>query len=145
MDLTAVGPVDGQPWDFSFEVKQKRSIELLERDKPLLLVACPMCGPFGALQSLTYAKLSKQVVKAKLRDAMAHVKFVLDMCLRQYPDLRFFVFEHPTSASAWSTAMLKHVMQLEGVHTVRFDFCQLGMETVDAAEEKQVAKKRPRS
>ena len=42
------------------------------------------CGPFSALQNLTYAKLSKTEVKAKLRDAMAHVKFVLDMCLRRY-------------------------------------------------------------
>ena len=38
--------------------------------------------------------------------------------------------------------MLKHLMQFEGVHTARFDFCQLGMETVDAAGRKQAAKKR---
>ena len=30
----------------------------------------------------------------------------------------------------------------ESVHTARFDFCQLGMETVDVAGEKQAAKKR---
>ena len=38
--------------------------------------------------------------------------------------------------------MLKHVMRLEGVHTARFDCWQLGMETIDAAWEKQAAKKR---
>ena len=47
--------------------------------------------------------------------------------LAPYREGRLFLFEHPTSASSWSTAMLKHVMQLEGVHTARFDFCQLGM------------------
>ena len=52
------------------------------------------------------------------------------------------MFEHPTSAFSWAAALLKHVMRLEGVHTARFDFCQLGMETVDAAGEKQAAKKR---
>ena len=119
--------MDGQPWDFSFEVKRKRAMELLKRDKPLLLVACPMCGPFSVLQNLTYAKLSEKDVKAKLRDAMAHVKFAFDMCLQQSLEGRFFVFKHPTSASTWSTAIFKHVMKLEGRHTARFDFCQLGM------------------
>ena len=73
---------------------------------------------------------------------MAHVKFALDMCLRQYLGGRLLVFEHPASASSWAIAMTKHVMQLEGVHTALFDFCQLGMETVNAAGEKQAAKKR---
>ena len=31
LDLTTVDPVDAQPWDFSFEVKRKRAVELLER------------------------------------------------------------------------------------------------------------------
>ena len=73
---------------------------------------------------------------------MAHVKFALDMCLRQYLGGRLLVFEHPASASSWAIAMTKHVMQVEGVHTALFDFCQLGMETVNAAGEKQAAKKR---
>ena len=59
-----------------------------------------MCGPFSGLQSINFAKMSREDVKAKLRDAMAHVKFALDMCLRQYRAGRFFVFEHPTSASS---------------------------------------------
>ena len=142
LDLTTLDPVDGQPLDFRLEVKRKRAVELLERVKPLLFVACPMCGPLGALQNLTDAKLSTKEVKAKLRDAMAHVKFALDVCLRQYLEGRCFVFEHPTSASSCGTAMIKHVMKLEGVHTARFDFCQVGMETVNAAGEKQATKKR---
>ena len=136
LDVTIVDPIDGMLWDFSFEAKRKRAAELLERDKPVLLVACPMCGPFGALQAINYAKLSREEVTAKLRDATAHVKFALDMCLRQYRGWRFFVFEHPASASFWAALMIKHVMQLEGAHMARFDFCQLGMGTVNAAGEK---------
>ena len=36
--------------------------------------------------------------------------------------------------------MMKQVMMLEGVHTARFDFYELGMETIDANGEKQAAK-----
>ena len=45
------------------------------------------------------------------------------------------------AASPWWTAMMKHMMQLEGVHTAWFGLCQLGMETVDADGQKQAAKK----
>ena len=38
--------------------------------------------------------------------------------------------------------MMKQMMGLEGVQTARFDFCQLGMQTVDTAGEKQAVKKR---
>ena len=101
-----------------------------------------MCGPFGGLQNINYAKMSREEVKEKLRDAMTHVKFALDMCLRQYRAGRFFVSEHPTSASSWTTAMMKQMMGLEDVHAAKFDFCQLGMKTTDAAGRTQAAKKR---
>ena len=32
LDLTTVDPVSGQPWDFSFQVKRKRAVEMLVRD-----------------------------------------------------------------------------------------------------------------
>ena len=53
-----------------------------------------------------------------------------------------FIFEHPTSATSWSTAMLQQMADLEGVYTSRFDFCQLGMKTKDAAGQDVPAKKR---
>ena len=60
--MTTVDPEDGMPWDFGLEEKRKRAVELLERDKPLLLVACQMCGPFGGLQNIHYAKMSRKEV-----------------------------------------------------------------------------------
>ena len=68
LDLTTMDPVDGMPLDFSFEAKRKRAAELLERYKPLLPVACPMCKDFGGLQTLNYGKMSREEVKAKLRE-----------------------------------------------------------------------------
>ena len=58
LDLTTTDPEDGQPWEFSVSEKRKKAMRLLERDKPLLLVACPMCGPFSGLQNLNYAKIT---------------------------------------------------------------------------------------
>ena len=66
LDLTTVDPEDCMPWDFSLEAKRKRAVKVLERDKPLLFVACPMCRPFSALQGINYAKLSREEVTAEL-------------------------------------------------------------------------------
>ena len=59
LDLTTVDPEDGMLWEFGLEAKRKRALELLELDKPLLLVACSMCGPFSGLQSINYANMGR--------------------------------------------------------------------------------------
>jgi len=58
LDLTTVDPDDGKPWDFTNPEKRQKVKELLERDKPALVVASPMCGPFSKWQSVNFAKLS---------------------------------------------------------------------------------------
>ena len=52
LDLTAVDPEDKKPWDFSMKDKRDKAASMLKRDKPLMLIVNPMCGPFSALQSL---------------------------------------------------------------------------------------------
>ena len=81
------------------------------------------------MNNLNYAKMDDADAKEKLKRAMDHVKFALDLCLQPDRAGRLFLFEHPTSASPWSTAMMQQVMGLEGVYASKFDFCQLGMET----------------
>ena len=101
LDLTTVDPDDGMPWDFTVAAKRRKVAELINRDRPLLLITCPMCGPFSSRKNLKYEKMDAAAAKEKLR--------------------RLFLFEHPTSASSWST--LQQVMNLEGVYASRFDFC----------------------
>ena len=62
LDLTVVDPDDGIPWDFNVPAKRRRAFELLERDKPAMLIACPMCGPFSTMNNLNYAKMSPEEI-----------------------------------------------------------------------------------
>ena len=129
LDLTVTDSEDCMPWDFDLPAKRKRAVELLDKDKPAMLIACPMCGPFSTMNNFNYAKMAPEEVEEKLRAAMVHVKFALDLCLRQYMAGRLFLFEHPAGASSWSTNMMRDMLGLAGVHTAKFDFCELGMET----------------
>ena len=113
LDLTTIDADDGKPWDFTDASKRHKASKLISKDKPLLLVVCPMCGPFSSMNNLNYGKMDSADAKEKLEKAMEHVKFALDLCMQQYRAGRLFMFEHPTSASSWSTTMMQQMMNLE--------------------------------
>ena len=122
LDLTTKDD-NGNPSDFCIASKRKKALELLERDKLLLLVACPMFGPFGGLNDLNYTKMSEGEIRDKLRNAMMHMRFALTMCLQQLPAGRLSMFENPASASSWGTRMMHEMLGKEGVYFSTFDFC----------------------
>ena len=142
LDLT-VNDEDGEAWDFSRPEKQRRAKEQLDRNKPFMFVASPMCGPFRTLQTLfNYPKLPEEKVTEKLAEAMKHLKFTLEMCLAQHRAGRLFVFEHPAQATSWSAEMVRQCANHDGVHRVLFDFCTVGMESTDKAGKTLPAKTR---
>ena len=74
------------------------------------------------MNNFNYANMTTEEGEEKLRAAMVHVKFALDLCLRQYIAGRLFLCEHPAGASSWSTNMTRDTLGLAGVHTAKFDF-----------------------
>ena len=143
LDLTQIDPEDGKPWDFNDKQKREKVARMIDADKPMMLIACPMCGPFSQLQQVfNYPGMPEDEVREKLRAALEHLKFAAEMCIKQHDAGRLFLFEHPASASSWGTAILQYLAKLSGVHNVRFDFCALGMKTVDNQGREAAAKKR---
>ena len=126
LDLTTVDD-EGKPWDFSRADQRKKAMKKLKDDTPLMLVACPMCGPFSTISELNYANMTEKEIREKLHGAMLHMRFALSLCLQQYLAGRLFMFEHPAGASSWSTNMMADMLSRKGVYLAKFDFCQLGM------------------
>ena len=142
-DLTRVDEDDGMPWDLSKPEKQRKVKKRLDEDEPMMLIVSPMCGPFSALQSVfNYPKLPEAEVESKLKDAMEHVRFCLELCLEQYRCGRLFIFEHPAGAASWAMEAMQEMKLLDGVRTVKFDFCMLGMKTHDDMGQETAAQKR---
>ena len=121
LDLTTTDE-EGNPWDFNLASQRAKAVKLLEAERPLMLIACPMCGPFSSLNYWNYQKSDEQTVKQKLESALMHLKFSLELCIRQYKAGRCFVFEHPAAASSWTTQLVQKVLNLEGVYLAKFDF-----------------------
>ena len=106
LDLTTIDPEDGMPWDFTKENKKRSEMKLLDIDQPVMLLASPMCGLFGAINNINYDKMRPKDIHSKLREAMKHIKFTLELCMKQCNSGRLFMFEHPATASSWSTTMM---------------------------------------
>ncbi|CAJ1437172.1 unnamed protein product [Effrenium voratum] len=66
---------DGNAWDLSKPEVQKKAEELIDLLQPELIIGCPPCGPFSALQWLNHPKMTEQQVQDRLKDAVAHVEF----------------------------------------------------------------------
>ena len=142
LDLTVRDPDDDQPWDLSDPGKQAKTKKKINEDKPLMLVVCPMCGPFSTMMNWNYAAMETEQVREILDKAMEHLKFALELCVMQHQAGRLFLFEHPVGASSWETEMIRTVASLEGVHLAKFDFCQLDMKTKGKDGSEKPAKKR---
>ena len=130
MDLTSIDESDNEPWDFSRPEKRARAREVLLRDKPFMLIASPMCTAFCMLQEhCNYPKMEQSEVEQLVKEAVAHLRFALELCTIQHRAGRLFLFEHPASALFWAALMLQALANLSGVYRVSFDFCTLGMMT----------------
>ena len=142
-DLTCVDEEDGEVWDFSNESKKKKARERLDRDKPFLLVASPMCKAFSRLIAFSkYQKMEHAEVVKSIQEAIQHLKFSLELCLRQHAAGRLFVFEHPDAALSWAVGILKTVMTVDGVHRINFDCCSREMKTKFGDKANMVSKQR---
>ena len=143
LDLTMIDPDDGKPWDLSLGAKRRKVMEMIKRDKPMLLIVSPMCGAFSALQELfNYPRMHKTEVMAKLKDGLSHLKFAMELCVMQHNAGRLFMFEHPETASSWSTKTVKNLAAVQGVYKVAFDFCMMGMTAPGPDGKQHPAKKR---
>ena len=145
LDLTEIDEDDGLPWDLSTEQKRRKAKEKVDRDKPFMLILCPMCGPFSSAQNFNYINMSEQDVKDKMAKAMEHIKFAVELCVMQINAGRLFMFEHPAGASTWESKLLRDLYSRDGVFKVNFDFCMAGMKVgnkVNDAKKLHPVKKR---
>lgn len=100
----------------------------------------PMCGPFGQLQNRNYRKMRVEDVEKKPRAGMMHLMFAMELCKWQSKRNKFFVFEHPQTATSWKLQVIREVLKFENIVLVDFDFCYYGM-TAENATGKHLVKK----
>ena len=132
MDLTTCDP-EGKPWDFSDSRQRARAKKLVQQVKPILLIGSPMCRMFSKLQNLNRKRMGEENFQAAYRDAIEHLKFCLELYTLQERAGRYYLHEHPASASSWSLKEMVEFIASTNAGLSTMDMCMYGMRIQDQA------------
>ena len=144
LDLTTKDP-QGRAWDFCRADCRAAARKLVLEQRPLLLIGSPMCTWFSILQEFDQARKQTLAWQEGYRKAVAHIKFVFELYDLQLQGGRYFLHEHPASATSWRLPeVVAFCAQHPQLYAVLGDMCQFGMTTAEPGGEKTPAKKRTR-
>ena len=94
----------GNPWDFDKPEQRNKCINEILTQKPAFLIGSPMCTAFSILQGLNRSKMDPIKWEALWNKGVRHMLFAIKLYRIQHDAGRFFLHEHPASASSWRPA-----------------------------------------
>ena len=131
LDLTTVDPETGQPWDLSNGKTRSKVVDLIQQGKPYCIILSPMCTAFSSIQRINRDRRDPEIVHSELEEAKDHVRWCMRFCAMQHRSNRYFVYEHPASASSWFLTEVKKMASASGVQCVKCDQCMFGLKMAD--------------
>ena len=127
LDLTNTDE-NGEQWDFTLKLMRDKAYTMVEEQKPYCLVGSPGCTPFCAYQHLNAARhgWSKEEVERRRLAGVVHLEFVCRLYDLQLKNKRYFLHEHPATATSWREPCIADILSRDGVDRVVGDQCQYG-------------------
>ena len=129
LDLTTEDE-NGDPWNFAYADRRAEARRRLAEQRPVLVIGSPACTEFCTWKALHNVKRKPEETRRAQAEAEVHLRFVAELYRDQVEAGRYFLHEHPSTASSWSLPCIREVLDLPGVEKVDGDQCQLGQEDV---------------
>ena len=120
-------------WDLSKPVQQRKDSQVIMKESPKLLIGSPPCTLFSNLQNINLAFRGAQwehEFYERRRKAEVHLKFCCKLYKLQQSLGRYYLHEHPSTATSWDVKCMKVMQESLGAIRVRADQCQYGLTTV---------------
>ena len=102
-------------------------MNIMRRDKPLVVGLSPECTLFSALQHIRKTDIPAD----EMARAMSCVRFCVEIAEEQISQGRFFYFEHPLTASSWSMPELCRLREHSEVEDIVLHMCAFGLRAED--------------
>ena len=128
-DLT-VDRTTGESWDFLRADHRRRCWARLKAEDPWVVIGSLPCTADQALTNRGPPPSERQA--RQMTEARLLLGFALSVYTWQVRRGRYFLHEHPASASSWKLEEVQAVRCLDGVTTMTCDACMFGMRAVDA-------------
>jgi hypothetical protein len=131
----------GETWDFLNAAHRRRCWSRLRAEDPWVIIGSPPCTAFSIINGLNKFKVAAETRERKLVEGKVLLNFALDVYMWQHRRGKYFVHEHPQSASSWSLPEVRAVQCLDGVTSIVNDACVFGMTAIDRDGTKKPVKK----
>ena len=99
--------------------------------KPQFLIGSPMCTAFSALQGLNKWRMDPKKWDALMEKGLRHMRFAIKLYRLQAEQGRWFLHEHPNSASSWKMPEMQELMNSLGIDKTVAHMCRYGMQSSD--------------
>lgn len=106
---------------------RNRAARRVLTDKPILLIGSPMRTIHSVMNQANHARMPVEVVRQRFEYARRHLEFATKLYKIQTQEGRYFLHEHPESASSWQEKSVREVFNIKGVQRVVGDQCRYGL------------------
>ena len=87
-----------------------------------------MCAFFSKLMSLNKERMGPARYEKARQAAIGHLEFALDVYRLQIAGGRYFLHEHPLSATSWNLPQVQQLILEHDLELADLDMCTVGME-----------------
>ena len=126
-----VNDENGEPWDFDVPAQRAKCARHVMEQKPSFLIGSPMCTAFSVLQGLNKWRMKPEKWEALWEKGVRHMRFAIKLYKLQAENGRFFIHEHPNSASSWKLPEMVELMECLDIKKVVGHMCRYGMHSKD--------------
>ena len=110
----------------SSQVRQEAAT-LIEKEDPLFLIGAPPCTVFSSMQNINQKHNIGEAWEIKYQQGLSHLEYAVQLYWEQISRGRFFLHEHPATATSWGLPMVQELERHPGVQVVTGDMCRWGM------------------
>ncbi len=139
LDLTTVDE-NGVAWDFDIAERRAEARRRIDQEDPMFVIGTPMCTKFCSWQRLNDQVRPPDVVRREYYQAVMHLRFMAEIYHDQMRRGRYFLHEHPATATSWDEECMQEVMEAEHVDSVVGDRCMYGQEARDGSPVRKATK-----
>ena len=126
-------------WNFNLPKHRLDAARLIQKMKPSLVIASPMCTPFSSLQYLNQ-KRPEEIRAMELEYGKNHVEYAIKLLEMQRELGGHVLFEHPRSATSWNLPCMRDFISKHELRLVTADQCMYGLKSIDPAGEAHAKK-----
>ena len=114
--------------------------QLINEEKPELLIGSPPCTTESAMRNLSNHKRDPEIVAAEEAEGALHLQTSVNAYLQQYHAGRMFLHEAPRGARSWQRKPMVYLASRPGVYKVTGPMCRWNMTQHDHLGEGYIRK-----